>query len=132
MLKQRNLVLPPLLVVFFVISGAKLDFFVLTTVGLVGFAYIIFRVIGKLFGAYLGSSIAKSSENVKRYLGWALIPQAGVAIGLTIVADAIIPQYAPQIRAVILSGTLIYELIGPFITKHVLIKAGEIDIKKAH
>ena len=65
---------------------------------------------------------------VKKYLGFALIPQAGVAIGLTIVADRVVPEYAGQIRAVILCATLIYELTGPVISKLALVKAGEIDL----
>jgi hypothetical protein len=92
----------------------------------VGVVYIIFRVLGKLGGSYVGAMISKSSAAVKKYLGYALIPQAGVAIGLTIVADSIIPEHAPEIRAVILCGTLIYELAGPFITRIALTKAGDI------
>lgn len=117
---------PPILIMFFVISGAELNLTVLTTVGIVGVVYVIFRVLGKLGGSYVGAAISKSSAAVKKYLGFALIPQAGVAIGLTIVADSIIPEYAPEIRAVILCGTLIYELIGPFITRLALTKAGDI------
>lgn len=68
----------------------------------------------------------KAAKRSKKYLGWSLVPQAGVAIGLTVVADSIIPEYAPQIKAFILSATLIYELVGPFITKLSLKKAGDI------
>jgi len=118
---------PPLLIFFFVISGADLNITVLTTVGLIGVIYIVFRVIGKVSGAYVGSVISKSSKKVSKYLGWGLVPQAGVAIGLTVVASSILPaDQASQIRAVVLSATFVYELMGPLITKTMLVKAGEI------
>jgi Kef-type K+ transport system membrane component KefB len=117
---------PPIFILFFTLSGFELNLKVLTQVGLIGVIYIVFRVVGKVAGSYLGAVISKSSKKVKKYLGWSLIPQAGVAIGLTVVADTIIPEYAPQIKAIILSATLIYELVGPFVTKLSLKKAGEI------
>ena len=121
-------VTPPIFLMFFVISGISLDLQVLTTVGIVGVVYIVMRVVGKVSGAYLGATICKAPTNVRKYLGFGLIPQAGVAIGLTIVADSVVPQYAPQIKAVILSATLIYELVGPLITRASLKAAGEIVI----
>lgn len=119
-------VTPPIFIMFFVISGAELKFDVLLTVGGIGVIYIVGRVIGKLFGAFLGAELANGSHNVKKYLGWGLVPQAGVAIGLTIVAANIVPEYSAKISAVILSATFIYELVGPLITKTALTKAGEI------
>ncbi|MBO4666807.1 MAG: cation:proton antiporter [Bacilli bacterium] len=119
---------PPLLILFFTISGASLKLNILLTVGLIGVIYIVMRVIGKIFGSFLGATITKSSPTVKKWLGFALIPQAGVAIGLTIVAANVVPQYANEIRAVVLCATLIYELVGPAITKFALKKAGEITI----
>lgn len=125
-------VTPPIFIMFFVLSGAELQFDVLLTVGGIGVIYILGRVAGKLFGAYLGAEIAHASPNVKKYLGFGLIPQAGVAIGLSIVAAGIVPEYAKEISAVILSATFVYELVGPLITKVALTKAGEIkaDIAK--
>ena len=72
----------------------------------------------------------KAPKTVRRYLGPALLPQAGVAIGLTFVAQTVVPEFAATIRAVILCGTLIYELIGPMIVKISLTKAGEITPEK--
>ena len=118
---------PPIFLMFFVISGIELNLQVLTTVGIIGVVYIVFRVVGKVSGAYLGAAICKAPSKVKKYLGFGLIPQAGVAIGLTIVADSIVPQYAPQIKAVVLSATLIYELVGPLMTRASLKAAGEIE-----
>ena len=117
---------PPIFMMFFVVSGAHLNLAVLPTLGWIGLAYVIFRVLGKWLGAYWGASIMKTSDEVKKYLGPALIPQAGVAIGLTFVAQSVVPQYAGSIRAIILCATLIYELVGPAIAKLSLQKAGEI------
>ena len=79
-----------------------------------------------MFGAWLGAVISKCQKTVKKYLGFMLIPQAGVAIGLSLLAIKIVPQYGDTIRAVVLCATLIYELIGPVATKLALRKAGEI------
>ena len=119
-------VTPPIFLLFFVASGADLKLSVLPTVGLIGVIYIVLRVAGKAFGASLGGIVCKCDKNVKKYLGPCLLPQAGVAIGLSLAAGKIVPHFAPQIRAVILCGTLIYELIGPAVTKLSLKKAGEI------
>jgi len=64
---------------------------------------------------------------VKKYLGFTLIPQAGVAIGLAGMATAIVPNYGYKIQTIILCGTVIYEIVGPLVTKMALIKAGEIE-----
>jgi Kef-type K+ transport system membrane component KefB len=116
----------PIYILFFVASGAGLQVSVLKTVGVIGAIYIIGRSIGKLFGAWLGARMSKTTAAVSKYLGPCLLPQAGVAIGLTLVAGRIVPEYASTIRAVVLAGTLIYEIIGPGITKMSLTKAGEI------
>ena len=120
-------VTPPIFLLFFVTSGAGLDVTILPKIGVVGLIYVVFRVIGKITGAYVGAKIMHAPKNVCRYLGATLVPQAGVAIGLTIAAQSVVPEYAPQIRAVILCGTLIYEIVGPVLTKISLSKAGEIQ-----
>lgn len=117
---------PPLFLMFFVVSGADLDISILPSIGLIGVLYVVFRVAGKVAGAYIGAKIMKTPDQVAKYLGPTLVPQAGVAIGLTIVAQGVVPEYAATIRAVILCGTLIYELIGPVLTKWALTQAGEI------
>lgn len=117
---------PPLFLMFFVVSGAGLDISILPSIGLIGIIYVVCRVIGKVSGAYIGARIMKAPTTVAKYLGPTLVPQAGVAIGLTIVAQSVVPEYADTIRAVVLCGTLIYELIGPVLTKWALTKAGEI------
>lgn len=118
----------PLYILFFVISGAKLNVSLLLSVGVVGIVYILVRSIGKYLGAGLGATLAKSQPNVKKYLGLTLLPQAGVAIGMSQEVISVLPEYAPVITTVVLSATLIYELVGPLITKTALVKAGEIII----
>lgn len=125
--KLTDQITPPIFLLFFVASGAELKLSVLPTIGVVGIIYVLFRVVGKIFGAAFGAAICKAEKNIKKYLGASLIPQAGVAIGLSLVATSISPTYGPQIRAIILCATLIYELVGPSITKMSLKKAGEIS-----
>lgn len=124
-----DMVTPPIFMLFFVISGAQLNVTLIPSIGLIGVMYVILRVVGKVAGATLGAVITHSDSKVRKYLGWTLVPQAGVAIGLTLVADTVIPEYSGQIRAVVLCGTLIYELTGPVISKIALTKAGEIEKK---
>jgi Kef-type K+ transport system membrane component KefB len=121
---------PPLFMMFFVISGADLNVSMLPKLGLIGVLYIVARVVGKYFGAYLGCTISKTSPKIRKYLGFSLVPQAGVAIGIAQLAVRELPQYGSSIQAVILCATLIYELIGPVLTKASLIKAGEIVVEK--
>lgn len=117
---------PPLFMLFFVISGAQFNFEVLKTVGFVGVMYLILRSAGKYFGAMAGCAIVKAEKNVTKYLGITLLPQAGVAIGMAQLSLTVVPQYGEQIRAVVLCATLVYELVGPLLTKIALTKAGEI------
>ncbi len=117
---------PPILLLFFVASGADLNLSVLPAIGVVGVLYIVLRSIGKMVGATVGALICKCERKVLKYLGPCLLPQAGVAIGLSLVATQVVPEFGAEIRTVILCGTLIYELIGPAVTKMSLKKAGEI------
>lgn len=118
----------PLFMCFFTLSGADLDFSIFKTVGVVAVVYIIARVIGKMIGAGMGAKFSNMASSVQKYLGMTLIPQAGVAIGLSLAATRILgPDHGGKIRAIILAGTVIYELIGPVTTKIALTKAGEIQ-----
>lgn len=123
-------VTPPIFTMFFVLSGADLDLSVLTVVGIIGIVYVLFRVIGKFGGAWFGAKITHAEPKVAKYLGFTLIPQAGVAIGLSLIATQVLNvEMGSKIRAIILCATLIYELSGPVITKMTLKKAGEIAAK---
>jgi Kef-type K+ transport system membrane component KefB len=126
-LKLTDSITPPIFVMFFVVSGMELNLSVLPQIGVMGILYVVCRIVGKVAGAYLGAVIMKAPENIKKYLGFSLVPQAGVAIGLSLLAAQMLPEYGQTIRAVILSATLIYELVGPAITRVTLKKAGEIS-----
>jgi len=120
---------PPVFLLFFVISGAELNIGMIITVGAVGILYLISRSIGKYTGAYLGSVISKADPNVRKYLGLALLPQAGVAVGMAQIVMTELPAYGEAIRTIVLCATLVYELVGPVITKIALTKAGEIPVQ---
>ena len=130
MLEQCDRFTPPLFLLFFVLSGANLDLSVLPTVGMVGVAYVLSRALGKSLGGTMGAVVEKCDPNIVKYLGLTLIPQAGVAIGMARMSMTALPEYGAVINAVVLSGTLIYELTGPVITKIVLTRAGEIKSDK--
>lgn len=122
---------PPLFMLFFVISGADLDLSILPTVGILGALYIIARALGKYFGAMAGSAVVKADPNVRKYLGITLLPQAGVAVGMAQIALSEFTALGEsdigrKIQAVVLCATLVYEIVGPVLTKISLKKAGEI------
>ena len=127
----------PIYMMSFVISGASLDLTIFfngdgLVVVLIAVTYIISRVIGKWSGAYIGASITRCEPQVKKYIGFALVPQAGVAIGLSTTAYTLFSQNPATektgalILAIILTSTLVYELIGPMVAKFALKKAHEI------
>lgn len=117
---------PPIYVAFFTLAGIELNIASVMLVGKIGAVYIVVRMIGKILGAYMGGVVAKSPSTVKKYLGYTLIPQAGVAIGLAMVAETILPEpYGSNIRTVVLAATVVYELIGPLMAKIAICKAGE-------
>ena len=132
----------PIYMMFFVISGASLNLSIFFNKdGLIVMAiaavYIIFRVIGKWSGAFTGASITRCESEVKKYLGFALIPQAGVAIGLSTTAYKLFStneatqKAGALILAIILTSTLVYELFGPLVAKFALTKAHEIPEENA-
>jgi len=118
---------PPIFVSFFTISGADLKLSVLRQVGLLGVGYVIFRIVGKIIGSYIGAKWTKAPATVQKYLGLTLVPQAGVAIGLSLLAEKSLPGMGVALRNIILGSTVIYELIGPVIAKQALLMAGEIS-----
>lgn len=122
----------PLFMLFFIISGSELDLTVIPAVGVMGVAYLISRSAGKYFGARLGAKVVGADKNVQKYLGLTLLPQAGVAIGMAqkVKNTVELASVADAIVTVTLCATLVYELVGPLITKWALEKAGEIKIEK--
>ena len=125
--EQTDRMTPPIFMMFFFLSGAALDLSIIPEVGIIGIIYVVFRVIGKVSGAAIGGKISHASPKVQKFLGFTLVPQAGVAIGLATTAMTVVPDYGPRIRTIILCGTVIYELTGPVITKLALKGAGEIN-----
>ena len=118
----------PVLILFFVLSGAALQFQVFGSIAviLIGVIYILARSVGKYVGAKISANIAKSPEVVKKYLGITLLPQAGVALGMCTTAARVLGSDGNLIRNIILFAVLVYELIGPTLTKIALTKAGDI------
>ena len=117
----------PILILFFVISGAELELSVFADVAVViiGIVYIISRSIGKYYGAGISSKATKCDESIVKYLGITLLPQAGVALGMAIKAIELGPE-GYVVRNITLFAVLIYEIFGPFLTKIALTKAGDI------
>lgn len=120
----------PILILFFVISGAELDLSVFSDVFVViiGIVYIISRSLGKYFGANVSARATKCNPNIVKYLGITLLPQAGVALGMAIKAIELGPDGA-IVRNITLFAVLIYEIVGPFLTKVALTKAGDINLE---
>lgn len=117
----------PILILFFVISGAELELSVFANIAVViiGVVYIVSRSLGKYFGANISARITKCNPNIVKYLGITLLPQAGVALGMAIKAIELGPEGA-IVRNITLFAVLIYEIVGPFLTKISLTKAGDI------
>ena len=124
----------PLFVLFFVISGAELDLSVFRdwVAVLVGAAYILLRSTGKIFGASVSSRMTKCSPVIQKWLGITLLPQAGVALGMSLTVSTQLGPDGVVIRSIVLFSVLIYELVGPMLTKIALTKAGEIAPKETN
>lgn len=123
----------PIFTLFFVLSGAELELGVFTDIAIVGVgvAYIASRSIGKYFGAYASAKISHCDEKTTKYLGITLLPQAGVALGMSVTAMEL-GEVGNLIRNIVLFSVLVYELVGPTLTKISLTKAGEIAPKEPH
>ena len=130
LMEQCDRFTPPLFLLFFVLSGAELDLGVLPQVGLIGLGYLVLRSIGKWGGTMLGAVCVKADKHIKHYLGLTLLPQAGVAIGMSAQVAAKFPTLGAQVSTIVLAGVLVFELVGPVITKIALTKAGEIPAAK--
>ncbi len=118
---------PPIYVLFFTIAGAHLDISSLGIAGWLGFVYFLLRSFGKISGAYLGGILGGAPHTIRKNLGIALVPQAGIAIGLVFLVngDPDLHAYAAILTPTVLVGVLFAELIGPSCTKHALEKSGE-------
>ncbi len=118
----------PLLMLFFVISGAELDLsvFMNTSYVLIGIVYIIFRSVGKYFGAAISAKFTKCDSSTVKYLGITLLPQAGVALGMASSAALFGGTAGALVKSITLFAVLVYEIVGPLLTKMALTAAGDI------
>jgi hypothetical protein len=120
-----------LFVLFFVLSGAELQFDVFGNVMviLVGIVYILTRAAGKMLGAAISAKATKCESNIVKYLGITLLPQAGVALGMASQALAFGGEVGILVQSITLFAVLVYELVGPYFTKVALVKAGDIQLE---
>lgn len=119
--KQVNHFTPPILLMFFVISGMRLNVSMLKAAGVIGVVYFLVRIIGKYAGSYLGAFLCKAPLEIRHYLGLALVPQAGVSIGLAALAQRILPEdLGAMLSTIILSSGILYEIVGPVCAKTAL------------
>jgi Kef-type K+ transport system membrane component KefB len=107
----------PFMAIFFVLAGATLEFEILKGVGVLGFFYVLFRIIGKVIGTWFGCQLSMTDKHTGRWLGVAMLPQAGVAIGMTLVAANYFPEYRQTLLTVVISATIFFELFGPVLTR---------------
>jgi Kef-type K+ transport system membrane component KefB len=128
---------PPFVILFFVLSGAdiQLNNFSLAAIAIL-VIYLVFRVGGKIFGSFLGARISKAGKQVERYLGFGLLPQGGIALGLSILMLDIIPTElglpydGGLLRVVVIGAVFVSEIFGPILLKEVLIRAKEATVIK--
>lgn len=107
----------PFMVIFFVLAGASLELSALEDIGLIGVAYILCRITGKYLGARIGSQFSHAGQVTKSWMGVALLPQAGVAIGMALVASNQFPEYRQMLLSIVISSTVFFEIIGPVFTR---------------
>ncbi len=116
----------PFMVLFFTLTGASLELSMLSAIALPIIGYIALRCLARLVGCWPGAVLAGGSDSVKKWMGGALLPQAGVAMGMALIASAQFPQYADVIIPVVVVATMFFELVGPVFTKIGLAKAGDL------
>jgi Kef-type K+ transport system membrane component KefB len=111
--------------IFFVFSGMHFDAGVIRTAGILGVMLFGIRFAGKYYGTVIGARISRASDEVRKYLGFALVPQAGVALGLALLAAEILPALGNILVNIVLASVIINEIVAPPLTKYAITKAGE-------
>ena len=104
------------MIIFFVLAGASLDLGALSVIGIIGGVYILCRALGKYLGAWIGGFLSKSGQDYQLWMGVALLPQAGVAIGMALVASNQFPEYRQIMLPIVIASTVVFEIIGPVFT----------------
>ena len=120
----------PFMVLFFVLAGASLNVGSLKEIGAIGIAYLILRTVGRVLGGWAGGVMAHAPVMHRRWIGFALVPQAGVALGMALVAANHFPDLGKALLAVTISATIVFELFGPILTQVALRKVGETDRRR--
>lgn len=110
------------MLVFFVLAGASLELLALKELGLVGLAFIGSRMLGKYVGTAVGCALSKASQSTRRWLGLAMMPQAGVPIGMALVAATAFPEYRQILLSVVIASTVVFDLVGPIGTKLAIVR----------
>ena len=110
----------PFMVVFFMLAGASLDISMLAGLGAVGTVYLLSRATGKLLGAWIGARASHADKEVRRWMGLAMMPQAGVAIGMALLAASRFPEHRQTILSLVIGTTVFFELVGPVFTRMAL------------
>jgi Kef-type K+ transport system membrane component KefB len=110
----------PFMTVFFVLAGASLDLEVLSDAGGLLGAYVVLRILGRLAGGWIGGSFSQQDHFARRWIGLALLPQAGVALGMALVAAQRFPEIGEGILPVVVAATAIFEVLGPVATRAAL------------
>ncbi len=121
---------PPFYAIFFVIAGADLNLGLLKTIGALGAVYVVCRAAGKLAGARIGARSAGLGRPVQRLLGFGLMSQAGLAVGLTLTISRRFPDYAPAVVTIVLASVAVYEMVGPISARLAIIRSGEARPRK--
>ncbi len=113
------------MVVFFVLAGASLEFNALAEVGWIGAGFVIARGAGKYLGSWLGAVVSRADTDVRRWMGLAMLPQAGVPIGMALVAANQFPEYRQTLLSVVISATVVFEILGPVLTRKAVQSASQ-------
>ena len=117
----------PFLITFFLLAGFQFEIASVQTMGLIGLTYILARSIGRLLGGYLGSRLGRAPKVVATHVGWCLLPQAGVALGLGLIVAERFPEIGKEILSIVIGTTVVFEIVGPIAARLSLKHAGEIS-----
>lgn len=120
----------PFLILFFLLAGASLHLESLLNVSSIGIAYILSRIVGIYFGSFWGSRLSKSAQFTRSFLGVTLLPQAGVAVGMALMATQHYPEYKDIILPVVIGSTVFFELLGPIAARKTLQLSQKLEIKE--
>lgn len=113
----------PFFLLFFVLAGASLELDSLSEFGIVGAAYIALRVLGKVGGAWAGALLCRAESPIRQWMGIALLPQAGVAVGMALVVSGHFPAYRQTVLNIVIASTIFFEVVGPVLSRFAIVRA---------